>query len=284
MRTLLTILICLGCVRAGAQKIISKRLVLQEHELSKSLNFFEITYLSDGLKIKGFIVEPKYGGNLPVVIYNRGGNQDFGMVDKRELLHWLAPVAKHGYIVIASQYRGSPGSEGSDEMGGSDVNDVLNLLPIIDHLPKANPKRIAMYGWSRGGMMTYIALSRTKRIKTAIIGASPTDLARENKRRPEMDSICGVLIPGYKTNRVGEIQKRSAIYWPEKLNGTTSLLILHGTADDRVDFTESQSLAAKLEKLGHPHTLRLFKGGDHGLSKHWNEREKIVLEWLREHL
>ena len=34
-----------------------------------------------------------------------------------------APFSK-GYVVVASQYRGCGGSEGQDELGGSDVNDV----------------------------------------------------------------------------------------------------------------------------------------------------------------
>ena len=37
-----------------------------------------ITYLSDGLKITGYLVAPKKGENLPCVIFNRGGNREFG--------------------------------------------------------------------------------------------------------------------------------------------------------------------------------------------------------------
>ena len=37
-----------------------------------------ITYESDGLKVKGYMAAPKEGTRLPVVIWNRGGNRDFG--------------------------------------------------------------------------------------------------------------------------------------------------------------------------------------------------------------
>jgi dipeptidyl aminopeptidase/acylaminoacyl peptidase len=36
-----------------------------------------ITYLSDGLKVKGYLAAPKKGEKLPCVIFNRGGNQSF---------------------------------------------------------------------------------------------------------------------------------------------------------------------------------------------------------------
>src|SRR5665213_3493216 len=43
-----------------------------------------ITYLSDGLKVKGYLAVPKEGKKLPCVIYNRGGNRSFGALDDEE--------------------------------------------------------------------------------------------------------------------------------------------------------------------------------------------------------
>ncbi|MBA3752445.1 hypothetical protein H0X06_06715 [Candidatus Dependentiae bacterium] len=39
-----------------------------------------------------------------------------------------------GYVVIASPYRGNDRSEGTDEIGGADINDVIALLPVIKEL------------------------------------------------------------------------------------------------------------------------------------------------------
>jgi len=50
------------------------------------------------------------------------------------------------------------GGEGKEEHGGKDLNDVFNLIPLLSHLPNANTLRIGLYGESRGGMMTYLAL------------------------------------------------------------------------------------------------------------------------------
>lgn len=37
-----------------------------------------MTYLSEGLKVKGYLAVPKRGDRLPCVIFNRGGNRAFG--------------------------------------------------------------------------------------------------------------------------------------------------------------------------------------------------------------
>lgn len=34
-----------------------------------------LTYLSDGLRVKGYLAMPRQGQKLPCVIYNRGGNR-----------------------------------------------------------------------------------------------------------------------------------------------------------------------------------------------------------------
>lgn len=249
-----------------------------------NLEFYEITYLSDGLKVKGYMVIPKQLGKLPVVIFNRGGNRDFHMMTTETLVEWIAPVAREGYLVIASQYRGSAGSEGTEEFGGKDVNDVLNLLQVINELPNADTTRIGMYGWSRGGIMTYLALARTNRIKAAVVGGAPTDLLAELESRPEMENVYSALIPGYSGNKTAELQNRSVSYWPEKLCPSTPLLIIHGKSDPRVSYTQAEILATQLSDLGHKHELVLYEDDDHIISQNRKAKDKKVSDWLQLHL
>ena len=44
----------------------------------------EIAYLSDQLKVKGFLLEPKKEGKYPCLIVNRGGNRDFSIWTREE--------------------------------------------------------------------------------------------------------------------------------------------------------------------------------------------------------
>ena len=80
----------------------------------KSVDFFGITYLSDGLKVNGYLAVPKKAGKFPVVIFNRGGASKFGALTEGQIIRFLAVVADWGYVCIASQYRGHGGSEGKD--------------------------------------------------------------------------------------------------------------------------------------------------------------------------
>jgi dipeptidyl aminopeptidase/acylaminoacyl peptidase len=161
----------------------------QDFEKYKNeLDFQRIKYLSDGLKVVGYIIKPKCtdGKKLPVIIFNRGGTREFGRLTFGYLFRFFDLVSD-GYILVASQYRGNAGGEGREERGGADVNDVLNLIPLIESIPEADASRIGMYGWSRGGMMTYIALTKTDRIAAAIIGAGAADSFDTIKRPQELE-------------------------------------------------------------------------------------------------
>jgi cephalosporin-C deacetylase-like acetyl esterase len=68
---------------------------------------FRITCLSDGLKVNGYLVVPKKPGKYPCVIYNRGGNREFGKLDYRDYGNRMAQIASWGYVVVRSQYRGN---------------------------------------------------------------------------------------------------------------------------------------------------------------------------------
>lgn len=250
-------------------------------DILKSVQLHRITYLSDGLKVKGYLAAPKSGERLPCVIYNRGGNRDSGALNDVRAVAWFGRVASWGYVVVASQYRGNAGGEGREEFGGADVNDVLNLVPLLQATPQADASRLGMYGESRGGMMTYLALTRMTNLAAAIITAGPTDQVRSLTGRPDMETnVFTQIIPGYATNKEATLRARSAIYWPEKLHPRTPILLLHGTADWRVNPTDSLRMATTLFERKHPFRLVMLEGGDHSLSEHREERNRLVKDWL----
>ena len=240
-----------------------------------------ITYLSDGLRVKGYLVEPATGDSLPAVIFNRGGNRDYTALSDTFAVVRLGVLAQHGYVVAASQYRGNKGGEGREEFGGTDVNDVLNLIPLLDSHPRVDASRLGMYGWSRGGMMTYLALARTGRIRGAVVGSGMADAFDMVTRRPEMEKdVFAELVPNWATDREAALVARSAVRWPEKLNKTTPILVLHGSADLRVNPREALEMVDALYKAHHPFRFIMFEGGDHALSEFRPEVDRAVTEWL----
>lgn len=246
-----------------------------------------ITYLSDGLRVKGYLVESVHGKNLPVVIYNRGGfGPAFVLTDTTATL-FLGPIAQQGYVVIASQYRGNAGGEGHDEGGGEDINDVLNLIPLLEEYPRADAERIGMYGWSRGGMMTFLALTRTDQIRAAVIGGASGDLFTDLPERPDFErfeQLLAYLIPDYEQDPEKALRERSAIYWAEKLHKDTPILYLHGTADWRSSASSAIRMAGKLYEVKQPFRFILFEGGDHGLNEHFREVDYQIITWLNRYV
>ncbi|MFC1636872.1 alpha/beta hydrolase family protein [Planctomycetota bacterium] len=186
----------------------------------KEIDYAKFKYMSDGFKVACFVLTPRdaAGKKLPVIIYNRGGHHEVAAIDLMKLLSFRTLVSE-GYVLVAGQYRGGPDSEGNDEIGGADVNDVLNLIPLIESLPYTDASRIGMFGWSRGGMMTYIALTKTDRISAAIIGAGPADITTVGQKRSSMEEeVLSRFVSDYARNREEILKSRSAIYWPEKLH------------------------------------------------------------------
>jgi len=240
----------------------------------------EIVYSSDGLKIRGFLARPRREGRYPCVIFNRGGNATLGIWTRARSV-FLAQVASLGYVVVASQYRGGGGSEGTDEYGGADVDDVLNLIPLLESLPYADASRIGMVGNSRGGMMTYLALSRTKRIAAAVVTSGISDMFDSAQARAEtMGRLFADLIPGYSDHRDDVLAARSAVRWAEKLNRQTPILLFHGTADWRVSPEQAFAMGVALYRARHPFRLVLFEGGAHGVPEYEDERQRILRDWL----
>lgn len=250
-----------------------------------SIDIYSITYLSDGLKVNGLLVKPKKKGDYPCIIYNRGGNRNFGSLVIAHGAITLGQIAKEGYVVIASQYRGNAGGEGQEEFGGKDVNDITILPEVLKEIPSANTSKIGMYGWSRGGMMTYIALTQTEKIKAAVVGGAVSDNFQTIADRPEMEKgVLAELIPDYDKNKQAELEKRSAVKWVDRFPKDVPILMLHGNADWRVKPEQSLNMALQFEKYRIPYRLVMFEGGDHGISEFKNEVNDLVLHWFDRYL
>lgn len=246
----------------------------------------EITYLSDGLRIKGYLLTPTKEGKHPCIIFNRGGNPQLDSLSRESVVReeYAGVLASAGYMVVASHYRQGGGSEGHDEFGGNDIHDVLNLIPLLEHETACDASRIGMLGFSRGGMMTYLALTLTDRIRVAAVNSGMADLALNLKSRPEMGKVYQTYIPDYDKRPEQAMAERSAVRWAEKIDKNTPLLVLQGTADWRVLPTEALEMADALYRCKHPFRFVLFEGGTHGLPEHRMEVDRLLLNWFNDYL
>lgn len=245
----------------------------------------KIVYISDGLKIKGYLAYPLKHGKYPCIIWNRGGIGSKGAIDSFNAAGIFGQLASWGYCVFASQYRGNAGSEGRDEFGGSDVNDILNFIPAAGEVEQADTTRWGIEGWSRGGMMTYLALTRSDKFRAAVVSGGIANLRCSSNESRHMRDLYSIGLGDYKTeDYIEKCESRSIINFPQKLNRNTSLLIIHGTADDRVLPHDSLDLSLKLIDLDYSFRLVMLENGDHFLKSHRREVEKMRKDWFDKYL
>ncbi len=237
-------------------------------------------------QVHGYIIKPKFTGKkLPVLIYNRGGNGNYSSVVFGSMMHNLFPIANQGFVIIGSQYRGTlTENHMLDEFGGKDVNDVTALFYYIPSIEGADPKRVGMYGASRGGMQTFLALKKLKNIKAVAAIAGNSDLLKGLTYRPEMEKVYRHRIPGYNENKIEELAKRSVLTWVDELSPNVPILLLHGTNDERVSVNHSIDLADALVQQKIPHKLVLYPQDNHYLSKNNEKANKELVNWFRKYL
>jgi len=250
---------------------------------TRQVIIYEIKYLSDGYEVMGYVAAPADFMEVayPILIINRGGNNLPGTRTRGLSLIDIGYFAYRGYIVLGSQYRGFViRAAGMDQIGGDDINDVLNLINISESFHFAKQGGVFMYGGSRGGMMTYIAVRMDDRIKAAASWAGVSNMANLlDERTPGMRHIFGNHIGGTPEEVPEEYERRSAVYWADEI--TVPLLIGHGGEEDRQVITEhSINLAKALERYGNPHRLIIYPDANHGPPFEFiNE----VDEWFRKH-
>jgi len=239
---------------------------------------YRIRYISDDYEVIGYVAAPSdfMKQNYPIVIYNRGGNRNFGRLTPNEII--LA--ALQGSIVLGSQYRGNAGGTGMEQLGGDDINDVLRLIDISESFEFAQQGGVYMFGASRGGMMTYIASRLDDRIVAAAVWATNSNVFEAfHERELTMQRTYIDLVGGTPEELPEEFERRSAIFWANELQAP--FLIGHGgEADWRVLTHQSVNMAAALERYNMPHRLILYPDADHGMPA---EFAIEVFEWFMQH-
>jgi len=257
------------------------REAVEKMRTSPDLELLKITYLSDGLKIKGFIYKPKVtaGKKLPAIIFNRGGLAD-GIIGPANFNYlWeMHRYAQEGFVVLASQYRGADGGEGRDEAGGTDTNDVMSLIQLARSLDYVDTSRVFMWGFSRGAVMTLQAIKRGAPIRAAVIVGGPTDyLALAND--PGFLEFARNNFPDFEKRKEEHLRSRSAVLWADQLN--VPMLILQGAADPDLRPTQAMALAQKMDEAGKLYELIIYAKDDHPVSLNAEDRLRRTIDWFK---
>ncbi|GAA6151967.1 S9 family peptidase [Pseudoteredinibacter isoporae] len=173
-------------------------------------------------------------------------------------------MAQQGFVVFTLDNRGSErrGKKFEDpiyeKMGDPEVQDQLVGIQFLKTQPFVDSERIGVFGWSYGGYMTLMMLSKASDQIAAGVSVAPvTDWMLYDTHYTERY----MGLP--QENEEG--YKNSAIF--PHLDGMTSdLYLIHGMADDNVLFTHATTLMAKLQKNGVKFRLMTYPGEKHGIT------------------
>lgn len=239
-------------------------------------------YQSDRFKVRGYLAYPKdISKKYPCVIWCRGGFRNAGALDDFNAQGILGQLASWGYVVFESQYRGNVGGDGKDEFGGKDLNDIENLIPLANNIEFADKSNWGIEGWSRGGMMTYLTLTKNHNFKVAIstggISNVQCTVDESNFMKNLLEHINYVIDENF-------CQERTVLKHVDKYSKNTPTLLIHGTKDKRIPAHHSLDLSYKFLENSIEHKLVLLENGDHFLKNHKLEVDDLRRRWYKKYL
>ena len=249
-----------------------------------NFEFQRLKYMSDGLKVTAYLYKPTRvsESKLPAIIFNRG-SLILGDIAP-ELISSFHRLASEGFVVLAPMYRQSDGGEGRDEMGGGDVNDLMNVAALAKSLGFVDVNNLFLYGESRGGVMSYMAIKKNFPANAAAVFGAFTDMEALIKDRPQVyrPQMLNQIWPEFDSRKDEIFRTRSAIFWPESLS--IPVLIMHGGADWSVNPSQSLTIAQKLQSLGKTYELIIYAGDGHRLARNQDDRDRRAVAWFKKHM
>ncbi len=242
-----------------------------------NIELYLITYLSDGLKIKGFLAEPKENKVYDGFLYLRGGIKNVGQVRIGRIIQF----ASEGFVVMAPFYRGNQGGEGNEDFAGDDRNDAIASYKLLEAHSKVNPQRIHVFGFSRGGVMALLTAIQIQSVCSVVSWGGVSDMSLTYVERKDLRRMMKRVIGGTPTKYPSRYKWRTPLYELEKLQ--SPVLIIHGEKDQNVSLDHSIRLEKRLKELGKPVTCWYFKEFTHYFPPSENRQTvERLTEWMKE--
>ncbi|MDQ1912215.1 prolyl oligopeptidase family serine peptidase [Paenibacillus sp. GD4] len=242
--------------------------------LTKNISLYLLTYISQGLRVKGYLAVPDLAVPAPGLIYCRGGIRKVGMVRKRRIMS----MAKRGFVVFAPFYRGNEGGEGREDFGGEDRFDVCHAVSLVQQLPEVLPGKVPLIGFSRGALMAMLAAKECPEAGPVVVWGGVSNLFDTYEERVDLRRMLKRVV-GHPRKEAEAYEQRSPVYWIDRIQ--VPIMIVHGTSDDQVSVEQSRRLALKLEEAGKDYTMELYDGLPHRFPKEEDERAlDAVFAWI----
>ena len=235
----------------------------------------------DGTEVQAFVTKPPdfvAGRRYPTILHIHGGpvgQFGWGFDFKPQYL------AAQGYVVVEPNPRGSTG-RGEDFVRAIyqtwGITDYDDLIAAVDHviaLGYADPERLAVTGYSYGGYMTNVVITRTDRFKAAATGAGHSYIVANYGHDIYQKWYNWELGPPWENRE--KYDRLSPLLQAGKV--TTPTIFLGGREDWNVPLLNAELFYQSLRTKGVPTELIVYPGAHHG---GWpKEFERDYLERVR---
>ena len=227
---------------------------------------------------------PEGRGPFPAVIMVHGGGWSSG--DKTQGVNPLfASISGARLAWFSINYRQAPKHRYPASV--EDVEAAIRWVKQHAAEFKVDPERLALLGESAGGHLVALAVVRAKddtRVAAAIPFYAPVDLESDTERRGGLSlSLRDWFGRSYEVN--AEVTRLLSEASPINFvhAGLPPFLLVHGTADMSVPYSQSVQMQVKLKAAGVACDLITIDDGVHGMSR-WEDtgyKHKVV-KWLAE--
>jgi dipeptidyl-peptidase-4 len=193
-------------------------------------------------------------------------------------------LAQKGYIVVSvdprgTMYRGADFKKSTYlNLGKLETEDIINVGKELQTYDYVDASRIGIQGWSYGGFMASLAITKGADVfKTGIAVAPVTNwkyydniYTERFMRTPQENE------EGYEQN--------SPINFVSKLKG--NYFLIHGSADDNVHYQNSMEMVNALVKANKQFDLFIYPDKNHGIygGNTRNHLFNMLLNYTLEHL
>jgi dipeptidyl-peptidase-4 len=240
--------------------------VMADYNFSKK-EFFTFT-THEGVVLHGWqILPPDFdpAKKYPVLmtVYGGPGSQTVLNSYSAGEFNWYQMLAQKGYIIASVDNRGT-GARGQEfkkmtylQLGKYETVDQIAAGKHFASLPYVDASRIGIWGWSYGGFMSTLCITKGADVFSTAIAVAPVtnwryydNIYTERFMRTPQENP-----DGYDSN--------SPINHVEKLKG--KYLVIHGTGDDNVHVQNTMDLITALNKANKQYRMFLYPNKNHGI-------------------
>ena len=172
-------------------------------------------------------------------------------------------LTQKGYIVMSvdprgTMYRGEAFKKSTYlQLGKLETEDVIAVGKHMQTLPYVDANRIGIQGWSYGGFMTALALTKGADVFKMGISVAPVTNWRY------YDNIYTERFMQTPNENAGGYDDNSPVNHVNKLKG--KLLLVHGSGDDNVHVQNSMEFVTALVKANKQFDLFIYPNKNHGI-------------------